>query len=65
MNFKLDIDSPLPTEGDEVFQSGVALNATAQSRATPSQGTSGGGYVGNCKLALISESDLEGLFCCG
>lgn len=65
MNFKLDIESPLASEVDGVFKPGGALNATAQSRAPPSQGTSGGGFVGNCKLAVISESDLDGLYCCG
>jgi hypothetical protein len=42
-----------------MFKSGVALNATAQSLATPSQGT--GGVFGGSKLAVICGRDLESL----
>jgi hypothetical protein len=39
MNFQLDIDSLMATPGDGTLKSVVALNTTAQSRATHSQGT--------------------------
>jgi hypothetical protein len=65
MNFNLSIESPLPTSGDGSFISGVALNATAQSRATPTQGTSGGGLFGGCMLAVISDHELESKYCGG